>query len=120
MDRKIIFLCAGAIPLGLAGGYAWATLSAPPAHQAAPRRGTIQQLPRSPEERPGILDEEWTQEAHDGAMASPAQGRTDFAPAVTSSAPRARRHAMSATPDTSNGETATVTVSPASSVVAAD
>ena len=68
----MILLCACAIPLGLAGGYAWATLSPPAVHKAAPPRGTIQRLPASPEERPAVLDKEWTQEANDGPEASSA------------------------------------------------
>jgi hypothetical protein len=69
MDRKIILLCAGAIPLGLAGGYAWSAITAPAARTSAPPRGTMQQLPASPEERPAVLDKEWAQQADDGAVA---------------------------------------------------
>ena len=77
MDRKIILLCAGAIPLGLVGGYGWAAMTAPAPHAKHPPKGTIQQLPASPEERPAVLDREWTQEADDGPVASPpAQDRT--------------------------------------------
>jgi len=74
---RAILIPVAAVTLGLAGGYAWSALSAPAVHKAAPARGTIQQLPASPEERPAVLDEEWTREADDGPAASPAaQDRT--------------------------------------------
>jgi hypothetical protein len=74
---RAILIPVAAVTLGLAGGYAWSTLSAPAVHKAAPPRGTIQRLPASPEERPAVLDEEWTRQAEDGPVASPpAQDRS--------------------------------------------
>jgi hypothetical protein len=54
-----ILLCAGAIPLGLAGGYAWATIAKPAPHFMA-RKATIADIPASPEDYPAALDREWT------------------------------------------------------------
>lgn len=79
---RAILIPVAAVTLGLAGGYAWSALSAPAVHNAAPPRGTIQWLPASPEERPAVLDEEWTREADDGAVTSaPAQDRVAQPPA---------------------------------------
>lgn len=63
---RAILIPIVAVTLGLAGGYAWSELSAPAVHKAAPPRGTLQRLPASPEERPAVLDKEWTQQADDG------------------------------------------------------
>jgi hypothetical protein len=79
MDRKIIILCALAIPLGLAGGYGWSAMTAPAAHAKHPRKGTISHMPASPEEQPAALDTEWTVRSGGGAAAraSEATGRND-------------------------------------------
>jgi hypothetical protein len=65
MDRKVIILCAAAIPLGLAGGYAWSALTAPPQRTAAPPKARIADIPESPEELPEVQDQEWTARADD-------------------------------------------------------
>jgi hypothetical protein len=65
MDRKALLLCAAAIPLGLAGGYAWSVMGSSSAKQAkVPKEATIA-LPRSPEEEPAALDQEWASRAVD-------------------------------------------------------
>jgi hypothetical protein len=65
MDRRIILLCA--IPLGLAGGYAWSALTAPAVHRPPPGKATTIAAPPSPEERPAMLDKAWTSRADDSA-----------------------------------------------------
>ena len=65
MDRKVILLCAAAIPLGLAGGYAWSALTAPAPRTAAPPKATFADIPESPEELPEASDREWENRAED-------------------------------------------------------
>ena len=65
MDRKVILLCAAAIPLGLAGGYAWSALTAQPPRSAAPPKATFADIPESPEELPEVADKEWENRADD-------------------------------------------------------
>jgi excalibur calcium-binding domain-containing protein len=65
MDRKAIILCAAPIPLGLAGGYAWSALTAPPPRTAAPPKARIADIPESPEALPEVQDQEWTARADD-------------------------------------------------------
>ena len=69
MDRKVILLCAAAIPLGLAGGYAWSAMTARPPRTAAPPKATFADIPESPEELPAALDEDWTNRADDNKAA---------------------------------------------------
>ena len=61
MDRKFLLLCAAAIPLGLAGGYAWSVYNAPPAKAYVPPKPTIAPMADSPDEYPAALDDEWAQ-----------------------------------------------------------
>jgi hypothetical protein len=80
--RKIVILVAAAV-LGVGGGYAWATYSAPAARAAVPRKGTIQQLPSSPQERPAELDSEWAQRSggdDQDAAGSAAQAQAVYYP----------------------------------------
>jgi len=65
MDRKLILFCAAAIPLGLAGGYAWSALTALPPRIASPPKGTFAAIPPSPEELPEVPDREWENRADD-------------------------------------------------------
>ena len=65
MDRKVILLCAAAIPLGLGGGYAWSALTARPPRIASPPKATFADIPESPEEFPEVQDREWTARADD-------------------------------------------------------
>jgi hypothetical protein len=63
MDRKALLLFAAAIPLGLGGGYAWSVMGSASAKQAkVPKEATIA-LPKSPEEEPAALDQEWASRA---------------------------------------------------------
>ena len=61
MDRKFLLLCAAAIPLGLAGGYAWSAYTAPPPKAYVPPKATIAPIADSPDEYPAALDDEWAQ-----------------------------------------------------------
>jgi len=65
MERKLILLFAAAIPLGLAGGYAWSALTAQPPRTAAPPKATFADIPESPEELPVASDQEWENRAED-------------------------------------------------------
>ena len=65
MDRKVILLCACAIPLGLAGGYAWSAFTAPPPHAAKPPKATFGDIPESPEALPTVEDKQWSEEANE-------------------------------------------------------
>lgn len=65
MDRKVILLCAAAIPLGLAGGYAWSAMTAPAPRVASPPKATFGAIPASPEELPEVPDQEWVNRAED-------------------------------------------------------
>lgn len=70
MDRKVLILAPAAIVLGLAGGYAWSALTAPPAKAAKVPKGTQVAPPPSPEELPTVEDKEWTAAANDGSAAN--------------------------------------------------
>lgn len=70
MDRKVILLCAAAIPLGLGGGYAWSALTARPPRIASPPKATFADIPESPEELPEVQDREWTARADDNEAAA--------------------------------------------------
>jgi hypothetical protein len=59
MDRKFLMLCAAAIPLGLAGGYAWSVYNAPPPKAYVPPKATIAPIADSPDDYPAALDQEW-------------------------------------------------------------
>ncbi len=65
MDRKVVVLLCAAIPLGLAGGYAWSAMTARPPRADSPPKAMIADIPASPEESPAALDEEWTERADD-------------------------------------------------------
>jgi hypothetical protein len=65
MDRRVILLCASAIPLGLAAGYAWSAITAPPPRAHVPPKATIADVPASPEEYPAALDEDWSARGDD-------------------------------------------------------
>ena len=83
-----------AVMLGLTGGYAWSSLTAPAARVSAPARATIMPLPASPEERPAAVDKEWASRSDDEAR--PATG-----PATGPRTGSATRPAASAAPDRS-------------------
>jgi len=68
MERRVLILAAAAIPLGLAGGYAWSALTAVD-HRAPPPKATIAEIPPSPEELPEVADAEWTNRADDNRAA---------------------------------------------------
>ena len=59
MDRKFLLLCAAAIPLGLAGGYAWSVYTAPAPKAYHPPKATMAPIADSPDEYPAALDDEW-------------------------------------------------------------
>jgi hypothetical protein len=65
MDRKTLLLAAAAVPLGLAGGYAWSVLTAPPPKAYVPPKPTIAAIAASPDDYPAAVDEEW--ESRSGA-----------------------------------------------------
>jgi len=69
MERRVLILAAAAIPLGLAGGYAWSALTAVD-HRAPPPKATIAEIPPSPEELPEVADAEWTNRADDNRAAA--------------------------------------------------
>jgi hypothetical protein len=69
MDRKVAVLLCAAIPLGLAGGYAWSAMTAPAPRADSPPKATITDIPDSPDEYPAALDEEWTNRADDNKAA---------------------------------------------------
>ena len=76
MDRKVILLCA-AIPLGLAAGYAWSAITAPPPPAYVPPKATIADVPASPEEYPAALDEDWSARGDDQPRPSTAAAARD-------------------------------------------
>ena len=127
MDRKIILLCAGAIPLGLAGGYAWSAMTVPAAHAKHPPKARFAPLPASPEERPLEPDQDGLR-----ALTPPwfAPRRPHRLPlrrtgpsiirAATKSAPRAGPRSTRINPVTASRWTATATASPASPIARAD
>jgi hypothetical protein len=59
MDRKTLLLAAAAVPLGLAGGYAWSVATAPPPKAYVPPKPTIATIAASPDDYPAAVDEEW-------------------------------------------------------------
>lgn len=63
--RKELILVAAALTFGLAGGYAWSALNAPPPKAPRPAKAAMVAVPPSPEEEPLALDQEWTAEADD-------------------------------------------------------
>ena len=69
MDRKVAVLLCAAIPLGLAGGYAWSAMTARPPRAYVPPKPTITDIPDSPDEYPAALDEDWTNRADDNRAA---------------------------------------------------
>ena len=77
MDRKVILLCASVIPLGLAAGYAWSAISAPPPRAYVPPKATIADVPASPEEYPAALDEDWSARGDDRPRPSAAAAARD-------------------------------------------
>ena len=60
-------LAIAAIPLGIAGGYAWSSATAPAPQAAKPPKATFGPIPASPEELPGIEDVEWSTRSADPA-----------------------------------------------------
>jgi hypothetical protein len=64
MRTKLLIIVLAAL-FGLAGGYAWSTLTAPVARAPKPPKAGFMALPASPEERPAALDEEWTSRSVD-------------------------------------------------------
>jgi len=70
--RKEVILVAGAALFGLAGGYGWNVMTAPPAAGPKPAKAAMVAIPPSPEERPGALDADWLNRADDNAMAAAA------------------------------------------------
>jgi hypothetical protein len=73
MERKTLFLAVAAIPLGLAGGYAWSAMTAVE-QRARPPKATIAEIPPSPEELPEVADAEWTNRADDNQVATAETG----------------------------------------------
>jgi hypothetical protein len=69
MDRRVILLCA--IPMGLAAGYAWSAMTAAAPRAYVPPKGTIVDVPPSPEDYPAVLDEDWSARSDDQAPPSP-------------------------------------------------
>ena len=67
--RKLLILTSGAVIFGLAGGYAWSSMTAVPPRPPAPGKAGFAPLPASPEERPAPLDQEWTQRSDDTPVA---------------------------------------------------
>ena len=70
--RRELILIAGAAVFGLAGGYAWTALTAPPAKGPGPAKAAMVAIPPSPEEQPLAPDAEWTAQADDNAVAAAA------------------------------------------------
>ena len=61
--RRELILIAGAAVFGLAGGYAWTAMTAPPAKGPRPAKAAMVANPPSPEEQPGALDAVWLSRA---------------------------------------------------------
>ena len=59
MDRRLLLLLAAAIPLGLAGGYAWSAATAPPQRAYVPPKPTIADIAAAPKDYPAAVDDEW-------------------------------------------------------------
>jgi hypothetical protein len=68
MSRMILILASGAIAFGLAGGYAWAEMTAKPPRPTKAMKAAFAPLPASPEERPAPLDREWESRSTDKAV----------------------------------------------------
>ena len=71
MERKALILVPAAIVLGLAGGYAWSVMTAPPPKAAKPPKATQVAPPPSPEELPTVEDKRWAAEADDNTVVKP-------------------------------------------------
>jgi hypothetical protein len=71
--RKELLLIPVALMFGLAGGYAWSALNAPPSRAPKHAKAGFMPLPSSPEEQPSVSDAEWTAGADEsGTIAGPA------------------------------------------------
>ena len=75
MRKELLLIVAAAI-FGLAGGYAWSALNAPPPKAPRHSKAAFMPLPSSPEEQPSVSDAEWTASADD-ANASVVAGNAD-------------------------------------------
>ena len=64
---RAILIPAAAVTLGLAGGYAWSSWTAPIGKAPAPPKAAFAPIPASPEERPLEPDREWTSRADDNS-----------------------------------------------------
>lgn len=64
MRRKFLLVAAAAV-FGVAGGYAWSALNAPPPKAPRHAKAGFMPLPSSPEEQPTVSDAEWTASADD-------------------------------------------------------
>jgi hypothetical protein len=68
MNSKVtVLLCA--IPLGLAGGYAWSAMTAPAPRVARPPKARMVAIPPSPSEYPEPGDEAWSERSDDRVAA---------------------------------------------------
>lgn len=65
--KVIVLLCA--VPLGIAGGYAWSAMTAPPPRAYHPMKPKMVAIPPSPSELPEPGDKAWTERADDAAAA---------------------------------------------------
>ena len=73
--RKELLLIPAAMIFGLAGGYGWSALHAPPPQAPRHAKAGFMPLPTSPEEQPTVSDAAWTAEADDtNVAAAPANG----------------------------------------------
>ena len=72
--RKELLLVAAALTFGLAGGYAWSALNAPPPKTPKVTKATMIAPPPSPEEQPLAPDAEWTASADDANVAAASNG----------------------------------------------
>ena len=93
MDRKLLLLLAAAIPLGLAGGYAWSMASAPPQRAYVPPKPTVTDIAAAPEDYPAAVDDEWAMRG--GNAPSVAEGpdrtatETETSPTASPASPSA-------------------------------
>jgi hypothetical protein len=63
--RKELLLIPAAMIFGLAGGYAWSAMIAPPPKAPKHAKAGFMALPSSPEEQPAALDRDWAATADD-------------------------------------------------------
>jgi hypothetical protein len=70
-SKAIVLLCA--IPLGLAGGYAWSAMTAPPPRPIRPPKAKMIAVPPSPSEYPEADDASWSARSDDTAAAANAR-----------------------------------------------